>query len=218
MKRLPMPEPRPVLYPMRSRSSAAVAVSAHPRGRRRVTIDHEPLQVSPEMLLWWFRHIGDPTSYDGLPMQNYLVGHPLDHITWELARPATTGGADEGAQFRIVEAFARREEFYVDTTDTVEKLDLTGIRLVHRILGAPVLQLEHTWSAGVEGNHYVSVLDIGARSCLMTPVNRYLTSRVFPESLLRAWIVHNIEEVGYLEHLLPEVIAQRRSSHETVTA
>jgi len=43
----------------------------------------------------------------------------------------------------------------------------------------------------------------------MAPVNKYLTTRVFPEPLLRAWLVHNIEEVGYLEHLLPEVIAQR---------
>ena len=54
-----------------------------------------------------------------------------------------------------------------------------------------------------------SVLDIGARSRLMTPVNHILTRRVFPERLLLAWLVHNIEEVGYLEHLLPEVIGQR---------
>src|SRR3954447_24979110 len=187
MKRLPMPEPRPVLYPMRARSSAAVAVSAHPRGRRRVTIDHEPLQVSPEMLLWWFRHIGDPTSYDGLPMQNYLVWHPLDHITWELARPATTGGADEGAQFRIVEAVARREKFYVDTTDTVEKLDLTGIRLVRRVAGIPVLQLEHTWSRCGDRTHYVSVLDMGARGPAGWVLNP-LVRRKFGDRLLDAWI------------------------------
>jgi hypothetical protein len=80
---------------------------------------------------------------------------------------------------------------------------------VRRILGAPVLQLEHTWSAGSEGTHYVSVLDIGSRSRLMAPINRYLTTRVFPEPLVRAWLVHNIEEVGYLECLLPLVIAQR---------
>ena len=67
----------------------------------------------------------------------------------------------EGARFRIVEAFGRHEEFYVDTTETVEKLDETGIRLVRRLFGAPVLQLEHTWSACEEGTHYVSPLDLG---------------------------------------------------------
>jgi hypothetical protein len=71
-----------------------------------------------------------------------------------------------------------------------------------------VLQLEHTWSAGDGCAHYVSVLDVGARARLYARVNRYLTSRVFPEPLLRAWVVHNIEEVGILEHLLPELRVQ----------
>jgi hypothetical protein len=176
----------------------------------RATIDHQPLAgITPAMLLWWFRHIGDTTRYGGREMSSYLAWHPLDHIHWALARPAPGGGAGEGARFRIVEAFGRREEFYVDTTETVEKLDTTGIRLVRRIMGVPVLQLEHTWSAGRDCTHYVSVLDVGARSRLMTPVNRYLTTRAFPEPMLRAWLVHNIEEVGHLEHLLPEVISQR---------
>jgi hypothetical protein len=183
-----------------------------PRHRFRVTIDHRPLtDVTPRQLLWWFGHIGDTVSYAGEAMPGYLAWHPLDHIRWELAHPAPGGGAAEGARFRIVEAFGRRPEFYVDTTDTVEKLDETGIRLVRRFLGAPVLQLEHTWSQGSDGTHYVSVLDIGARSRPLTPVNRWLTRRVFPEPLLRAWVAHNIEEVGYLEHLLPDVLAQREA-------
>jgi hypothetical protein len=135
----------------------------------------------------------------------YLVWHPLDHIRWELDRPAPDGGAGEGARFRIVEAFDRREEFYVDSVETVEKLDETGIRLVRRLAGVPIFQLEHTWSAGRDGTHYVSVMDLGARSPLMAPANRYLTSRVFPEPMGHAWITHNVEEVGVLERLLPEL-------------
>jgi hypothetical protein len=209
-RKLAIPASRPLLQPLRTIESATTQVQRFPHDRIRVTIDHRPLAgISPEMLLWWFRHIGDPTTYAGEEMSSYLAWHPRDHISWELARSAPGGGAGEGARFRIVEAFGRREEFYVDTTDTVEKLDRTGIRLVRRILGAPVLQLEHTWSSGSRGTHYVSVLDIGARSPLMSPVNWYLTTRVFPERLLRAWLVHNIEEVGYLECLLPRVIAQR---------
>jgi hypothetical protein len=70
-----------------------------------------------------------------------------------------------------------------------------------------VLQLEHTWSQGAGCTHYVSVLDVGARARAFTPVNRYLTRRRFPEEMLSAWIVHNIEEVGVLEHLLPSLLA-----------
>jgi hypothetical protein len=183
----------------------STSVQHLPGYRRRITIDHQPLAgVTPQMVHWWFRHIGDPITYAGESMSGYLAWHPLDHIHWALARPAPGGGAAEGARFRIVEAFDRRPEFYVDTTENVEKLDDTGIRLVRRICGVPVLQLEHTWSRCGDNTHYVSVMDIGARSRLMTPINRILTRR-FPDPMAQAWIVHNIEEVGYLEHLLPEL-------------
>ena len=41
---------------------------------------------------------------------------------------------------------------------------------------------------------------------MLTPANRHLTSRVFPEPMARAWIAHNVEEVGVLEHLLPDLV------------
>ena len=205
--RAPLPEPRPVRWPMRTADPARSSIQRLPRHRMRITIDHEPLRgTTPAMLLWWFQHIGDAIAYGEQELSAYLAWHPLDHIRWELARPAPGGGAGEGARFRIVEAFDRREEFYVDSTETVEKLDRTGIRLVRRLLGVPVFQLEHTWSAGQEGTHYVSVMDLGARSPLLAPVNRHLTSRVFPEPMARAWVVHNVEEVGVLEHLLPGLV------------
>jgi len=89
--------------------------------------------------------------------------------------------------------------------DRVEKLDETGIRLVQRVAGAVIFQLEHTWSPGTEGAHYVSVLDIGARPAFFAPVNRAVTRR-FPDHMVRAWIRHNIEEVGQLEFLLPDLL------------
>jgi len=209
MAHLPLPPARPVLYPLRAAGTARVGLEPLPRHRYRVTIDHQPLRgVTPDQLLWWFHHIGGTMRYGDRVLPRYLVWHPLDHIHWELDRPDPDGGTGEGARFRIVEAFGADPANYVDTTDTVEKLDHTGIRLVRRLAGVPVLQLEHTWSAGDGRTHYVSVLDVGARARLYAPVNRYLSSRVFPEPLLRAWVVHNIEEVGILEHLLPDLLAQ----------
>jgi hypothetical protein len=206
MAHLPIPAPRPVLYPLRTTDTARVAVERHPASRRRITIDHQPLGgVTPDMLLDWFTHLGGTMEYGGRVLPRYLVWHPLDHIRWELARPDRHGGVGEGARFRIVEAFGANPDFYVDTTDTVEKLDRTGIRLVRRLAGVPLLQLEHTWSSGRGRTHYVSVLDVGARSAALAPVNRLLVRRVFPDRLLEAWVKHNIEEVGLLEHLLPDV-------------
>ena len=196
----------PVLYPLRSVESAVVRHTRLPHLRRRITIDHRPLpSVTPAMLLDWFTHIGDTMRYGDDVIPRYLAWHPIDHIRWELARPAPGGGAAEGARFRIVEQFREIDEdrtYPVDVVDRVEKLDETGIRLVTRLAGVVVFQLEHTWSAGAEGAHYVSVLDIGARSALATPVNWALTRR-FPDAMAHAWVRHNIEEVGQLQYLLP---------------
>jgi hypothetical protein len=196
---------RPVLYPLRPVETAMVRFTAAQHHRRRVTIDHRPLAgVTPEMLLDWFTHLGGTMSYGGVVIHRYLAWHPIDHIRWELTRPAPGGGAAEGARFRIVEAFGGQPEFKVDVVDRVEKLDETGIRLVQRVAGVVVLKLEHTWSAGSDGAHYVSVMDIGARSRLLAPLNRAIC-RQFPDEMLRAWVKHNIEEVGQLEYLLPQL-------------
>ena len=197
----------PVLFPLRSVDSAVVRYATAPHRRRRVTIDHRPLAgVTPAMLLDWFSHLGETMLYGGQVIDRYLAWHPIDHIRWELAKPAPGGGAAEGAKFRIVEKFAGRDDFAVDVVDRVEKLDETGIRLVQRIGGVVVFQLEHTWSAGPHGAHYVTVLDLGARSALIAPVNYVLTRR-FPDNMVRAWVRHNIEEVGQLEYLLPDLHA-----------
>ena len=204
MSRLPVPPPRRVVHPLRTLASATTTVQELPGHRRRLTIDHEPLAgITPAMLLWWFQNIGGRMPYDGGTVENYLAWHPVDHIRWELARPAPGGGAREGARFRIVEAFAARPEYYIDTTETVEKLDETGIRLARRFAGIPVLQLSHTWSPCDGHTHYVSVMEIGAAPRVLTPVNRYLTQQRFPRDMAEAWLLHNIEEVGLLEHLLP---------------
>lgn len=101
--------------------------------------------------------------------------------------------------------------------DRVEKLDETGIRLVERVAGVIVFQLEHTWSACSDGTHYVTVLDVGARTPLYAPVNR-IACRRLPDDMLRAWVKHNIEEVGQLEYLLPQLKSGEQSTCATAVA
>jgi hypothetical protein len=212
MTRMPLPRPLPLEYRLRSVPEDRISIQEFPHRRLRLTIDHEPLVgVTPEMLLWWFSHIGGTMPYAGGVHSRYRVWHPLDHIHWELVRQAPRGGAGEGARFRIVEAMGRDERYYVDSVDRVEKLDLTGIRLVLRIAGAMFFQLEHTWSRAAGATHYTSVMDVGGRSALALPINAHLRSRVFVPGMERAWIAHNVEEVGLLEHFLPGLYASEAS-------
>ena len=177
-----------------------------PNYRRRVTIVHRPLAgLTPEDLLWWFGHIEGGCEVDGVTMTRYNAWHPRDHIHWALHRPGAGGGAEEGAQYRIVEAFGADRANRIDVIEDVEKLDTTGIRLVQRRLGVRLFMLEHTWSPGAEGVHYVSTMEIGSVLRPWRPVNGHLTRRVMPPHRCRAWVRHNVEEVGRLERLVPLV-------------
>lgn len=204
-----LPPPLEQAWPLREVDPDRVAIQRFERHRVRLTIDHEPLEgISPDDLLWWFRSIGGDMHYRGERVPRYRVWHPLDHVSWALRRAARGGGAGEGARFHIVEAFQRDPRLLIDTVDTVEKLDRTGIRLSLRIAGQQVFQLEHTWSAGRGRTHYVSVLDLGSRLRLLAPLNAHLRRRVFRPEMDAAWIRHNVEEVGVLEHLIPDLRSQ----------
>jgi hypothetical protein len=70
----------PVLFPFRTVGTATVQYTAAPHHRRRVTIDHRPLEgVTPAMLLDWFTHLDGAILYGGVVTARYLAWHPLDH-------------------------------------------------------------------------------------------------------------------------------------------
>lgn len=160
------------------------------------------------MLRWWFEHIDATMNYGGQQWPRYLVWHPLDHIHWSLERPAPGGGAGEGARFRIVEAMGANPDHYVDSTETVEKLDDTGIRLVRRIGPITAFSLEHTWIPCGDHTHYFTEMNVGASGGLLARAVNAVVARVLSEATTEAWITHNIEEVGHLDHILPDLHAR----------
>lgn len=77
-----------------------------------------------------------------------------------------------------------------------------------RIARAQFFQLEHTWSRAENATHYTSVMDVGSRSTLAGPINRYARRRLFRPGMPQAWVKHNVEEVGILEKILPSLFAK----------
>lgn len=206
-RRLPMPAPRPLPWPLKPLSSAVTSLRYDARGRMVMHIRHDLLKgLSPEMVAWWFAHIGGDIDIDGVRLNRYLAWHPLDHIHWRLVKPAPGGGAGPGAKFRIVEAFGRNPDFYVDVIDTVLRLDATGLTLAAYKLGIEVSRLTHDFTAIGLDTQYVSTLTIGsgvpALSALLNPI---LHRAAFTEAMGYAWLRHNVEEVGLLEHIVPRL-------------
>ena len=156
------------------------------------------------MLAWWFGNIGGDMEVRGSRLNKYLAWHPNDHICWQLARPGKDGRASVGAQFRIVEAFGRNPDFYVDVIDTVTRLDATGFTAVTYRLGLEIARLNHDFVAVEGGTLYLSTLTIGSALPLVGKLfNAVVRRTLFTEAMGRAWLKHNIEEVGLLEHIIP---------------
>jgi hypothetical protein len=207
----PLASPRNLPWPLKPTSSARTSLSYDGFGRMVMHIAHDVLKgLTPEMVAWWFRNIGGDMEINGVRLNKYLVWHPSDHIRWELAQPSPDGGAGVGAKFRIVEAFDRDLRFYVDVIDTVTRLDATGFTAVSYKLGLRASCLNHDFTAVEGGTRYVSTLTIGTNvPCLSTVLNPVLHKFLFPEAMGRAWLKHNIEEVGLLEHIIPLIYPYR---------
>ena len=204
-RRLPLPPPRSIPWQLKTIESAETSLSYDEFGRMVLRIRHDTLKgVSPEMVAWWFGNIGGDMKVKGSRLNKYLVWHPNDHIFWELVRPGEDGGASIGAQFRIVEAFGRNPDFYVDVINTVTRLDVTGFTALTYKLGQEIARLNHDFISVNDGTQYLSTLIVGSP---MPFIGRFINAGVhralFTEAMGRAWFKHNIEEVGLFEHILP---------------
>ena len=204
--RLPLLPPRSVPWSLKSLESAETSLRYDEYARMVMTIRHDVLKgLSPDMLAWWFRNIGGDMELDGQQVNKYLVWHPIDHIKFEVVRPAGDGNIGPGAVFRIVEAFNADPNLYVDIRDEVIRLDPTGFTLVQRRLGVEVARLNHDFAAVQGGASYFSTLTIGTTVAARSILNPLLHRYVFTERMGRAWLRHNVEEVGALEHIVPRI-------------
>ena len=206
-----LPPPRPFGWEMKPLSSAKTAFRKLTDGRLELTIEHDVIRgVTPEMLHWWFTHIDGTMEYEGETYPRYLVWHPLDHVRWELAKQAPGGGAGVGAHFRIVEAFGRNPEYMVDSVEVVEKLDETGIVLSRYVLRDLIFRLEHRFVPVEGGTRHDSQMIFGSSSPFGRHFfNRFVGPRLFSDEMGRAWLKHNVEEVGNFEYFLPELYNRR---------
>lgn len=204
-RRLSIPAPRQLPWPLKPLDTARTSLSYDRFGRMVMQIEHDLVRgLTPKMLAWWFRNIGGEMVIEGRTLNRYLCWHPFDHILWELANTRPGGAVGVGSKFRIVEAFGANPDHYIDIVDNVVRLGEDGITLVGRNLGLQISRLNHDFIATEGGTIYRSTLTIGAAIPVIgRAINTLVHRAVFPEAKGRAWLRHNVEEVGLLEHLVP---------------
>jgi hypothetical protein len=183
-----------------------------------LTISHDIVKgVTPHMLAWWFSHIDDVMEVQGQTYPRYRVWHPFDHIHYQDLSRASDGSGGAGTRRHIVEAFGANRRFLVNIIDRVAHLDEKGILLVTEQAGVSVgggslmtpvpfqfSSLEHQFFPLPNGTRYESRLLIGLDSAMgKFLANRILRPLFIGEEMARAWLKHNVEEVGNFEYFLP---------------
>jgi hypothetical protein len=200
--------PRPFDWEMRAISSAETSVRTLDDGRKELTIRHEELHaVTPEMLFWWFQHLEETREWHGEEVPRYHVWHPIDHIHFSVEKRAPDGSVGPGAKWHIVEAFGGNLDYLLDERPDVIRLDTGGITLEGRAFGQTLLRLEHTFTPSPLGTRYETHMRVGLTSTFLRPISRALLRRRFSDAKAKAWLKHNIEEVGNLPHFLPKLYA-----------
>ncbi|MDH7943372.1 hypothetical protein QGM61_06030 [Pseudohongiella sp. SYSU M77423] len=212
-------DPRPSPWPMKTLKSATTSFRKSRNGVLELTIQHDILLgVTPAMLAWWFHHLGETMSFRGDTYARYLVWHPIDHIHWQLLVTGPDGCTGQGATFRIVEAFGGQLDHYIDSIEFVEKCDDQGLTLVKRVMGLEVFRLEHRFIPMSDGTRYASRMVVGSCTPILGWLINYLIRpAVFSDATARAWLLHNIEEVGNFEIFLPELFAASMVDQQNTT-
>ena len=210
-----LPEPLRLQWQLKPVSSARAGVETLNDGRKKYWIKHDVLKnVTPRMLAWWFGHLEGDVEIQGQTFPRYRVWHPLDHVYARYVRRAPDGSVGPGVQIALCEYLGRNPAYKIEVVSTIEKLDETGF--IHNwIRGGIVLaRMEHVFTKTVDGTRDENCLIIPGTPTLW-PLPRLLLPVLFPDGKGRAWLKHNIEEMGNLEKFLPELY-EREAKYEFV--
>jgi len=204
-----LPDPIPVPWTMKPLVSADTQLEVLEDGRLHLTIVHDVVHgVTPEMLVWWFRNMRGTIEIEGRPHPRYRVWHPRDHVEHRYAHTPTDGDG-VGSVFRIHEVLGRDPRHEVDVLTDVIRLDEGGFAHRPRVHGVSgLVAMDYSFERVAGGTRYRNSMTIGAALPRpMRALNATVRAFAFDEAHGRAWLLHNVEEVGNFEHFLPALYA-----------
>jgi hypothetical protein len=210
------PEPWACPWPLRSLGSADCGMERLADGRRSWWIRHQVLRgVTPRMLVWWFSHLEGDVVVQGRRINRYRAWHPYDHVHASYARRCPDGSVGPGASIRLREYLGANRAYAVDTLTDIEKLDEEGYVHNPRVHGVSgLVRMEYQFTRVPEGTLYENRLLVGGSRGWRRTLTPLVQRLAFDHAHGVAWLRHNIEEVGLLEHLLPALYRQETGLSE----
>lgn len=210
LERLP---PLDIHWKMKDPDSARTVTNQLPDGRLELKIKHETIQgVTPEMLVWWFKKFPDLDNYEyrGQQIHVYRLWHPVDHIYVKVNKPSPEGkGFSRGAKVEICEALDDKIEVM---KANITKMDESGITLHLKKGPLTVARVSHTFTKEVNGTFYETQLLLGPTIPIIGKIiSKIVQKQIFTESLRKAWLKHNVEEVGNFQFFLPDLFSKFNS-------
>lgn len=206
--KLEVPEPLPIPWLCKTVESAASGVEILDDGRVHCWIEHEIVRgVTPEMLVWWFSHLEGDVEIGGAKYDRYRVWHPRDHLFAEYAKRNTDGSVGVGSVIHLAEMFGANPRYLIHIYTEIKKLDETGYIHEPRIHGLRLAEMKYGFERAGAGTKYRNSLTFGVQGRLGRILNPLLRRLFFDEQRGRAWIKHNVEEVGNFEFFLPQLFA-----------
>jgi hypothetical protein len=202
----PLP-PIEVPWEMKSVSTATTTLEWLDDRRLRLAIRHEVIAgVTPAMIVWWFNNMAGTMRVGERDVPRYRVWHPLDHHSITYVRPAANGANfGRGARVRIREFLDRNPRYEVDRVAEVDFLDETGMSMNVSSAGLRLAEMRYAFKAVEGGTLYENSFIAGVKPALLRHLNKAILARLFPEEQGRAWLKHNVEEVGNLQFFLPDL-------------
>jgi hypothetical protein len=200
-----LPTPLPLPFALKPVHSADTGIEALPDGRTRYWIRHDIVRgVSPAMIAWWFAHIEGTVEFAGRRYNRYRFWHPGDHVHGSVHKRRPDGTVGPGASLRLIEVLGRNPKFLVDTITHIERLDEGGYIHNPEMHGRTgFVRMEYRFEAVPTGTFYENSLIIGAAKPWYRLVKPLVARFGFTPEQGRAWLRHNVEEVGMFENFLP---------------
>lgn len=202
------PEPLDIPWICKPVESARSGLEVFSDGRIHCWIEHEVLRgITPKMLVWWFQHLDGDILVGGQCFSRYRVWHPRDHIEIEYARRNPDDAIGVGCVIHLTEMLGANPDYLIDVRTEIIKLDDEGFAHRPRFHGLRLARMDYQFTTTPTGTLYRNSLTVGVAGILGRLINPLIRRFTFDEARGRAWIRHNVEEVGNFESFLPQLYA-----------